>query len=132
MHLPSSVRSYTDFFVGIHHAEEAGRIFKLNPLLPRSYASMPLGYNGRASSVRVRGEGVRRPLGQRLIGDRPEFGASRWPGFGLELRMLVAGAHALGATAPLGEAEQRLADYCPPTGRSAAGPQLWGQAASGE
>src|SRR3546814_4931376 len=42
MHLPSSVRSYTDFFVGIHHAEEAGRIFKLNPLLPLSYASMPL------------------------------------------------------------------------------------------
>src|SRR3546814_12368915 len=73
MHLPSSVRSYTDFFVGIHHAEEAGRIFKLNPLLPRSYASMPLGYNGRASSVRVSGEGVRRPLGQRLIDDRPEF-----------------------------------------------------------
>src|SRR3546814_1972229 len=25
MHLPSSVRSYTDFFVGIHHAEEADR-----------------------------------------------------------------------------------------------------------
>src|SRR3546814_14986785 len=73
---------------------------------------MPLGYNGRASSVRVSGEGVRRPLGQRLIDDRPEFGASRWLDFELELAMFVAGANALGEPVPLGEAEQRIAGFC--------------------
>nr|WP_226998698.1 fumarylacetoacetase [Tardibacter chloracetimidivorans] len=125
MHLPSSVRSYTDFFVGIHHAEEAGRIFKLNPLLPRSYASMPLGYNGRASSVRISGEGVRRPLGQRLIDDRPEFGASRWLDFELELGMFVAGANALGEPVLIGEAEQRMAGFCLLNDWSARDIQFW-------
>jgi fumarylacetoacetase len=67
MHVPSSVRSFTDFFAGIHHAEEFGRILTGRPELPRSYTAMPLGYNGRASSVRVSGEAVRR---QRLAGLR--------------------------------------------------------------
>ena len=112
MHLPSSVRSYTDFYCGIFHAEEVGRIVGSDPLLPRNYLSMPIGYNGRASSVRVSGETIVRPLGQRLTDDRPEFGPTRRLDFELELGAFVAGLNALGEPISIGDASQRIAGYC--------------------
>ncbi len=80
MHLPTSVRSFTDFFAGIHHAVRCGEIMN-GPeyTLPPNYHYMPLGYNGRASTVQVSGQTVRRPLGlcKRLDQDAtPVFGAS--------------------------------------------------------
>ena len=65
MHLPCVVGDYTDFYVGIHHATNVGKQFRPdNPLLP-NYKYVPIGYHGRASSVRVSGEPVIRPSGQR-------------------------------------------------------------------
>ena len=55
MHLPCVVGDYTDFYVGIHHATNVGKQFRPdNPLLP-NYKYVPIGYHGRASSVRVSG-----------------------------------------------------------------------------
>ena len=65
MHLPCAIGDYTDFYVGIHHATNVGKQFRPdNPLLP-NYKYVPIGYHGRASSVRVSGEPVVRPKGQR-------------------------------------------------------------------
>lgn len=62
--LPVKVAGYTDFFASIHHATNAGRLFRPDaPLLP-NYKFVPVGYNGRASSVRVSGARVQRPWGQ--------------------------------------------------------------------
>lgn len=62
--LPVKVAGYTDFFASIHHATNAGRLFRPDaPLLP-NYKYVPVGYNGRASSVRVSGMRVQRPWGQ--------------------------------------------------------------------
>src|SRR5436190_22626031 len=69
----------TDFFAGIHHATNAGKLFRPdNPLLP-NYKYVPIGYHGRASSIRPSGAEVRRPNGQRkpAAEPAPSFGPSR-------------------------------------------------------
>jgi fumarylacetoacetase len=79
MHLPCIIGDYTDFYVGIHHATNVGRQFRPdNPLLP-NYKYVPIGYHGRASSVRPSGEPVIRPSGQRKppTSDTPEYGPSQ-------------------------------------------------------
>ena len=56
--MPCLIGDYTDFYVGIHHATNVGRQFRPdNPLLP-NYKYVPIGYHGRASSVRASGEEV--------------------------------------------------------------------------
>ncbi|WP_456256917.1 hypothetical protein, partial [Campylobacter jejuni] len=63
LHLPFRVGDYTDFYVGIHHATAIGRLFRPDtPLLP-NYRHVPIGYHGRASSVRVSDTPVTRPMG---------------------------------------------------------------------
>ena len=64
LHLPARIGDYTDFYVGIHHATNVGKQFRPdNPLLP-NYKYVPIGYHGRASSIRPSGTPVRRPKGQ--------------------------------------------------------------------
>ena len=70
MHLPAHIGDYTDFYVGIHHATNVGKLFRPdNPLLP-NYKYVPIGYHGRASSVVPSGTPIRRPNGQRKLPDR--------------------------------------------------------------
>jgi fumarylacetoacetase len=76
LHLPTTIGDYTDFYVGIHHANNIGKQFRPdNPLLP-NYKHIPIGYHGRASSVRPSGSPVRRPNGQTKLptADSPLFG----------------------------------------------------------
>jgi fumarylacetoacetase len=61
MHLPAKIGDYTDFYVGIEHAQNVGKLFRPdNPLLP-NYKYVPIGYHGRASTMRPSGTDVRRP-----------------------------------------------------------------------
>src|SRR5688572_27551802 len=74
--LPLAVGDYTDFFSGIHHATNMGKMLRPdNPLLP-NYKWVPIGYHGRASSIVVSGTQVVRPKGQIKPQDAatPEFG----------------------------------------------------------
>jgi fumarylacetoacetase len=65
LHMPATVGDYTDLYAGIHHATNIGKLFRPdNPLLP-NYKWIPIGYHGRASSVRPSGGVVVRPNGQR-------------------------------------------------------------------
>ncbi|MDP2411518.1 MAG: fumarylacetoacetase, partial [Pseudolabrys sp.] len=51
MHLPTRIGGFTDFFAGIHHASNAGKLLRPdNPLLP-NYKYVPVGYHGRSSSI---------------------------------------------------------------------------------
>ena len=51
LRLPFQIGDYTDFYTGIHHAENVGKQFRPdNPLLP-NYKWVPIGYHGRSSSV---------------------------------------------------------------------------------
>lgn len=65
LHLPFLVSEFTDFYAGRHHAGNVGIIFRgAGNALPPNWLHMPIGYNGRASSVVVSGTRVRRPWGQ--------------------------------------------------------------------
>ncbi len=91
-HLPIMVSEYTDFYAGKHHAMNVGTMMRgAENALPPNWLHIPIGYNGRASSVVVSGTDVRRPLGQTKPADAttPIFGPSRRFDFELELGAIV-------------------------------------------
>ena len=127
MHLPCIVGDYTDFYVGIHHATNVGKQFRPdNPLLP-NYKYVPIGYHGRASSVRVSGEPVIRPCGQRKPpeAETPEYGPSRRLDYELELGMWIGQGNRLGDPIPVSEASEHIAGYCILNDWSARDLQAW-------
>ena len=127
MHLPCAIGDYTDFYVGIHHATNVGKQFRPDqPLLP-NYKYVPIGYHGRASSVRVSGEPVVRPKGQRKPpeAEAPEYGPSRRLDYELELGMFIGRGNGLGQTVPIGAAGRHIAGYCLLNDWSARDLQAW-------
>ncbi len=127
MHLPCAIGDYTDFYVGIHHAMNVGKQFRPDqPLLP-NYKHVPIGYHGRASSVRVSGQRVIRPKGQRKPPEAevPEYGPSRRLDYELELGMFIGRGNALGVPIAIHEAGQHIAGYCLLNDWSARDLQAW-------
>lgn len=88
LRMPFDVSEYTDFYAGRHHATNVGTMFRgAENALPPNWLHIPIGYNGRASSVVVSGTDIRRPWGQ-LKGPNDE--APRWAPsarFDIELEM---------------------------------------------
>ncbi|MGB0854789.1 MAG: fumarylacetoacetase [Pikeienuella sp.] len=88
LEMPFSVTEFTDFYAGRHHAFNVGSLFR-DPAnaLPPNWLHIPIGYNGRASSVVVSGTDVTRPNGQLKAPDMdmPVFAPSKR--FDLELEM---------------------------------------------
>jgi fumarylacetoacetase len=92
LHLPFLVSEYTDFYAGRHHATNVGTMFRgVENALPPNWLHIPIGYNGRASSVVVSGTPVRRPWGQVKGPDHavPTFQPSRRFDIELELGAVV-------------------------------------------
>jgi fumarylacetoacetase len=88
LHMPFRVAEYTDFYAGRNHAFNVGTMFRgPENALPPNWLHIPIGYNGRASSVVVSGTPVRRPWGQLKSPDHdlPAFLPCRR--FDLELEM---------------------------------------------
>ena len=127
MHVPCLIGDYTDFYVGIHHATNVGKQFRPdNPLLP-NYKYVPIGYHGRASSVRPSGETVVRPSGQRKPpdGEVPEYGPSRRLDYELELGIWIGRGNELGQPIAIAEAGDHIAGYCLLNDWSARDLQAW-------
>ncbi len=64
MCMPVAVGDYTDFYASRNHAESVGEMFrgKDNKLMP-NWLHMPIAYHGRASSIVISPDFVKRPLG---------------------------------------------------------------------
>lgn len=127
LHLPAQVGDYTDFYVGIHHANNVGRLFRPdNPLLP-NYKHVPIGYHGRASTVVASDCEVRRPNGQTLApgAEAPSFGPSKRLDYELELGIWIGQGNAMGESIAIGQAEQHVAGYCLLNDWSARDVQAW-------
>jgi len=123
--LPARIGDYTDFYTSIHHATAVGRLFRPdNPLLP-NYKWLPVAYHGRASSVRVSGQEVRRPLGQIPAAAGPTLSPSRRLDYELELGVLIGCGNSLGQPVPLGEAESHVFGLCLLNDWSARDIQAW-------
>jgi fumarylacetoacetase len=107
--LPVAIGDYSDFYTGIYHAQNAGRLFRPdNPLLP-NYHWVPIGYHGRASSIVVSGTPVTRPNGQTrgptsAPDAAPTFGPSKRLDFELELGFVIGPGNALGKPVPVARA----------------------------
>ncbi len=114
LHLPAAIGDYSDFFAGIHHATNTGKLFRPdNPLLP-NYKHVPIAYHGRASSIRASGFDVRRPNGQRKPATEttPSFGPSRNLDYEMELGIWIAAANPLGEPIPIADAGGAIAGFC--------------------
>ena len=111
LHLPVEIPGYTDFYSSKEHATNVGSMFRdpKNALLP-NWSEMPIGYNGRASSVVVSGTPVRRPSGQLKLPDqeRPVFGACRKLDIELETGFIVGKGNALGEPIACEDAEAHI------------------------
>ena len=126
-HLPFRIGDYTDFYTGIEHATNIGKLFRPdNPLLP-NYKHVPIGYHGRASSVCVSGTEVKRPHGQTKApdADTPSFGPTKRLDYEMEMGIWAAGHNALGETVPIGQATDRIAGLCILNDWSARDIQAW-------
>lgn len=127
MHLPARIGDYTDFYVGIHHATNVGRVFRPdNPLLP-NYKYVPIGYHGRASSVRVSGTDVRRPRGQLKSpeAETPRFAPCERLDYELELGIWIGPGNRLGEPVSMAEAGAHVAGFCLLNDWSARDIQAW-------
>ena len=111
LHLPAAIGAYTDFFAGIEHAANGGRRRGQNPPLAPNYKYVPVAYHSRASSIRPSGTPLRRPQGQRLLGDSqvPQFGPSTKLDFELELGVWVGRGNELGEPIPIARAGEHVA-----------------------
>lgn len=111
LHLPARIGDYTDFYVGVHHATNVGKLFRPdNPLLP-NYRHVPIGYHGRASSVVPSGTAFRPPSGQRKAADadEPVFGPSERLDYELELGVWIGVGNQLGEAIAIGAACDSIA-----------------------
>jgi fumarylacetoacetase len=125
--LPAAIGDYTDFFAGIHHATNAGKLFRPdNPLLP-NYKYVPIGYHGRASSISVSGAPVRRPNGQRKPANEavPSFGPSRNLDYELELGVWIGPGNELGSPIAIAQTAHQIAGFCLLNDWSARDIQAW-------
>jgi fumarylacetoacetase len=126
MSVPCTIRDYTDFYTGIHHATTVGKLFRPdNPLLP-NYKWVPIGYHGRASSIGVSGQAFRRPMGQtKGEGDMPLFGPSKRMDYELELGLFIGPGNTLGEPISMADAEEHLFGLCLLNDWSARDLQAW-------
>ncbi len=127
LHLPARIGDYTDFYVGIHHATNIGKLFRPdNPLLP-NYKHVPIGYHGRASSVRVSGTPLVRPRGQVKApdADAPTLAPTRRLDYELEMGVWIGGTNPLGTPVPIAQADDRIAGLSLLNDWSARDVQAW-------
>ncbi len=113
MHVPAAIGDYTDFFAGINHATNAGKLFRPdNPLMP-NYKYVPIGYHGRASSIVASDASVRRPSGQRKPADEtvPSFGPCRSLDYELELGIWIGAGNELGQPVDIAKAADHIAGF---------------------
>ena len=111
LHMPFTVAGYTDFYSSKEHATNVGVMFrgKDNALQP-NWLHMPIGYNGRASTVVVSGTKVRRPRGQLKPPnvELPMFGACKRLDFELEMGVVVGQASRMGEMLSEQQAEEMI------------------------
>jgi len=111
LHLPIAVAGYTDFYSSKEHATNVGVMFrgKDNALQP-NWLHMPIGYNGRASTVVVSGTKVRRPRGQLKppTAETPSFGPCKRLDFELEMGVVVGQSSELGEMLTEAQAEAMI------------------------
>lgn len=127
-HLPTQVRSFSDFSNSLAHVYNAGSI--LNPAMPvfPSFKHLPVGFSGKGNTVRVSGHPVVRPNGQLApLGSKEprEFGPTRELDFELEMAFWIGAGNRLGEPIPIAEAGRHIVGFGLLNDWSARDMQFW-------
>lgn len=126
--LPVKVGGFTDFYVSKHHATNVGKLFRPdNPLMP-NWLHMPIGYNGRASSIIASGGLIKRPKGQILPQKdalNPIYDFSRKLDFEVELGIVIGKNSKLGEAINIKNASDHIFGVCIVNDWSARDIQQW-------
>lgn len=125
--LPARIGDYTDFYTSIHHAAAVGRLFRPDqPLLP-NYKWLPIAYHGRASSIGVSGQVVRRPHGQLKPpnAEQPRLAPTERLDYELEVGMFIGAGNCAGEPIRLTRAEEHVFGLCLLNDWSARDVQAW-------
>ncbi len=128
LHMPFQVQEYTDFYAGRQHAENIGTMFRgKENALPPNWLHIPIGYNGRASTVVVSGTEIRRPLGQTKPpeADAPVFGPCKRLDIELEMGAVVGMPNAMGEPVSIEQADSMIFGYVLLNDWSARDIQAW-------
>ena len=126
LHLPIRVAEYTDFYASKNHAFNVGVLFRgPENALPAQWTHMPIGYNGRASSVVVSGTPIRRPMGQLKGEDGPVWGPCQRLDLELELGAIVGADSTMGERVSVEDAEAMIFGYVLLNDWSARDVQAW-------
>jgi fumarylacetoacetase len=128
LHMPFTVTEYTDFYASKQHATNVGTMFRgKDNALPPNWLHIPIGYNGRASSVVVSDTDLNRPWGQ-LKGpkdDAPRFAPCERFDFELEVGAVVGTPSRFGRPVTLAEADAMIFGYVLLNDWSARDIQAW-------
>ncbi len=128
MAMPFVVGEYTDFYAGRHHATNVGTMFRgKENALPPNWLHIPIGYNGRASTVVVSGTDFPRPNGQ-LKGPNdavPSFGPCKRLDIELEMGAVVGTGNQMGQPVSVAEADAMIFGYVILNDWSARDIQAW-------
>ena len=128
LHMPMMVSEYTDFYAGKHHATNVGTMFRgAENALPPNWLHIPIGYNGRASTVVVSGTEITRPNGQLKApdADAPHFGPCQRLDIELEMGAIVGTSTEMGQPVSINEADEMIFGYVLLNDWSARDIQAW-------
>ena len=128
LHMPMMVSEYTDFYAGKHHATNVGTMFRgAENALPPNWLHIPIGYNGRASTVVVSGTEITRPNGQLKAPDvdAPHFGPCQRLDIELEMGAIVGTSTEMGQPVSIDEADEMIFGYVLLNDWSARDIQAW-------
>ncbi|GIF12990.1 fumarylacetoacetase [Actinoplanes teichomyceticus] len=128
MRLPIEVADYVDFYSSADHAENLGRMFRPgSPPLTPNWKHLPIGYHGRAGTVRLSGTPVRRPHGQRKAppDPAPVFGPSLRLDIEAEVGFVVGVPSRLGTPVPARDFPSYVFGVCLVNDWSARDLQAW-------
>jgi fumarylacetoacetase len=107
--LPAAIGGFTDFLCSSYHTTR----MSLTGTPPPAFHHLPIGYNGRASSVRVSGEPVQRPNVQYRAPDGTvRFGPEPAQDFELELGFFVGRGNVLGTPIAIEDASEHIFGFC--------------------
>ncbi|MDZ3832842.1 MAG: fumarylacetoacetase [Sphingopyxis sp.] len=126
MYMPFRVAGFTDFYASRQHAFNVGTMFRgPENALPPNWLHIPIGYNGRSSSVMVSGGEVRRPWGQVKGPDdeAPRFAPSAR--FDIELELGAVVGQASSGPVTVAEADAMIFGYVLLNDWSARDIQAW-------
>jgi fumarylacetoacetase len=127
---PVATFNYTDFYASVHHATNVGSMFRPDNALLPNYKHVPIGYHGRASSIVLSGQPVKRPSGQQAPPDSdpaagPTFGPCKMLDYELEVGVIIADGNTLGEPISIKDAHDHIFGLCLVNDWSARDMQKW-------